>query len=177
MLPRVEKIVSEKIFLRQMKKEDVPIWCKWFNDQKILEFSVHRGKVVSQQEQMLFFDDLKEDPKKVQFMICEGQQGLPIGVISLSFFPSEGSADISIIVGEKNYWGKGVASSSIKEIVSYGIDHHDITTFYAGCDKRNIGSRRAFEKNGFVVFDHLPSSIKYVDEEKLYDKVRLRKKI
>ena len=175
MIPKVDRLVTEKCVLRTIKKSDIPDWCKWFNDNRILQYSTHRSRGYTEEQQMAIYENLVYDPTKVQFMICEPKQQRRIGVISFILSESDKSADISIIIGEKDYWGKGTATRAIEEIVNYGIHHHQIKIFTAGCDVRNIGSQIAFEKNGFVVFERLPKSIKYFDEERLHDGIRFQK--
>ena len=177
MKPRVDRLVAEKCVLRPMKRSDIPYWNKWFNDNQILQYSVHRLRGYTEEQQTMVYDNLVNDPTKVQFMICEPKQLIGIGVISFAVSSHDESADISVIIGEKQYWGKGIATEAIEEIIGYCVKHHKITRFTAGWDVRNVGSQKAFEKNGFVVFEILPKSIKYLDEEELHDAIRFEKLI
>ena len=178
MKPRVDRLVAEKSVLRGMKRSDIPRWSKWFNDNQILQHSVHRFRGYTEEQQTMVYEKLLNDPTKVQFMICEPKQLIGIGVISFTVSSHlYESADISIIIGEKQYWGKGIATEAIEEIIGYCVKHHKITRFTAGWDVRNVGSQKAFEKNGFVVFEKIPKLIKYLDEEKLHDTIRSEKLI
>lgn len=49
----------------------------------------------------------------------------------------------------ENYWGKGLASSAVEQIVQYIFTHTDIMRIFAEPFSYNIASCRVLEKNGF----------------------------
>lgn len=49
------------------------------------------------------------------------------------------------------YWGKGIVTGAIKQMVDYGFKNWDITRIYARPFEHNMGSQRALEKAGFVL--------------------------
>ncbi|MCX6165436.1 MAG: GNAT family protein [Ignavibacteriae bacterium] len=57
--------------------------------------------------------------------------------------------DISLLIGEKDYWGKGIAYESIKLLTKFAFNSLNIHKLKAGCYADNIGSAKAFEKVGF----------------------------
>tara|TARA_B100000686_G_C16669337_1_gene905472 strand:- start:87 stop:620 length:534 start_codon:yes stop_codon:yes gene_type:complete len=177
MKPKADRLVSEKCILRAMTRSDIPICHKWFNDDEVLQYSEHRSKGYTKEQQAMFYKNTLNDPSKVQFMIAEPHQSISIGVISFVVSSRDGSAAISIVIGERQYWGKGIATAAIDELIGYAVKHHNITRFTACADVRNFGSQKAFEKNGFVVLKVLPKSIQYLDEEGFRDSVAFEKVI
>ena len=83
-----------------MKRSDIARWSNWFNDDQILQYSVHRLKGYTEEQQAMVYENLVNDATKVQFMICEPKQLIDIGVISFVVSNHDESADISIIIGE-----------------------------------------------------------------------------
>lgn len=76
--------------------------------------------------------------------------GLHIGNIVISGLSSvHKRAEISYVVGDTGYWGKGVASYAISEIVKKSKTDYKLNRLYAGLAEGNIGSVRVLEKNGF----------------------------
>jgi len=175
MIPKVDRLIGDKILLRIPKISDIPFLCKWFNDDSVLKYSRHRSRGVSEEEQTKIYRNTLSDPNKVQFTIEELKLAKPIGTISFTIASDAQSADISIIVGEEDYWSKGIATDAIRILVEYGVRYNRIRRFTAGWDVRNVGSKIVFERNGFRVFETLPKSIEYLDDDKLYDKVRSNK--
>ena len=58
-------------------------------------------------------------------------------------------AEITYVVGDREYWGKGVASYAISEIIKKSKTDYKLNRLYAGLAEENIGSARVLEKNGF----------------------------
>ena len=49
------------------------------------------------------------------------------------------------------YWGKGIMTKAVKQMVEYGFKNLDITRIYARPYGTNIGSQKVLEKAGFVL--------------------------
>ena len=49
------------------------------------------------------------------------------------------------------FWGNGVITKAIKEMIAYGFETFDINRIYAIPFGTNIGSQRALEKAGFIL--------------------------
>ena len=66
------------------------------------------------------------------------------------------------------YWGRGIITSAIKQMVDYGFTNFDISRIYARPFGYNKGSQRALEKAGFVLEARLEKTIfkngQYLDE-------------
>jgi RimJ/RimL family protein N-acetyltransferase len=59
---------------------------------------------------------------------------------------------IDIMIGEKSLWGQGIGTEAIGLLTRFGFDDEHVDAIF-GCDiaDTNPHSRRAFEKNGYVV--------------------------
>jgi RimJ/RimL family protein N-acetyltransferase len=168
MIPCCTKISGPTCYLRTVKKGDVKQWHQWFNDQDVLKYSLHRGKAITYEEQLAFFNSLPHHPTKVQFAICAVNSDTFVGIISLDINAAEGS--VSIIIGKKQFWGKGLATAAIALIIKYAQDYTLLRRLYAGCDTRNKGSEYAFKKNNFVDKEIFKNDISYIDDERAYDR-------
>lgn len=49
------------------------------------------------------------------------------------------------------YWGKGIITRAVKQIVEYGFANFDIDRIFARPFGSNIGSKKTLEKNGFTL--------------------------
>lgn len=75
-----------------------------------------------------------------------------IGNIVISGFSSHHrKAKLTYVIGETNYWGKGVASFAVAKIIEIAKDELNLNKLYAGIASGNIGSMKVLEKNGFVL--------------------------
>lgn len=75
-----------------------------------------------------------------------------IGNIALSGLKSvHKKAELTYVIGETKYWGKGVASFAISRLIEIGKKKHNLNKLYAGVAGGNIGSIKVLEKNGFFI--------------------------
>ncbi|CAN5325820.1 GNAT family N-acetyltransferase [soil metagenome] len=68
------------------------------------------------------------------------------------------NAELGYWLGEQ-YWGNGIISKAIKEIVEYAFKNFDITRIYARPFSNNIPSQKVLEKAGFVLEATIADSI------------------
>jgi ribosomal-protein-alanine N-acetyltransferase len=60
------------------------------------------------------------------------------------------SAEIGYWLGE-TFWGKGIATEAVRQMVDYAFFYFDITRLYAEVFEYNKASMRVLEKNGFYL--------------------------
>ena len=60
-------------------------------------------------------------------------------------------ADIGLIIGNQNWWNKGVASEAIYSMTKYCFNELKLVKVEAGCYESNIYSKKAFLKLGYEV--------------------------
>jgi len=58
------------------------------------------------------------------------------------------TAELGIIIGKKQEWGKGVATEAEKLMIDYGFNSLNLQKIYASIFADNIGSQKAAQKNG-----------------------------
>jgi RimJ/RimL family protein N-acetyltransferase len=65
---------------------------------------------------------------------------------------------IDMMVGEKNYWNKGIGSQFIPVIIDFAFNTEQVNVLHCFCEDYNIRSRRIWEKNGFslILKEELP---------------------
>src|SRR5262249_7440466 len=59
------------------------------------------------------------------------------------------SCEIGIVIGEKQYWNKGVGALVVTRLTSLACTRYHLHRVYAVIQGGNIASRRCFEKVGF----------------------------
>lgn len=60
------------------------------------------------------------------------------------------NAELGYWLSEK-YWGQGILTAVIKEMVTYAFEHYDIQRIFARPFGSNIASQKVLEKNKFVL--------------------------
>lgn len=95
-------------------------------------------------------------------------EGKAVGGIGLLFKDDiyRKNAEIGYWLGEP-YWGLGIISDAIKQVVNHAFAQYEINRIYAGVFEYNPASMRVLEKAGFEKEAILKKSL--VKEGKLYD--------
>ena len=68
------------------------------------------------------------------------------------------SAEIGYWLGE-DYWGRGLATESVKVVTEYAFAHHEICRIYAHVFEWNLASARVLEKAGYLLEGRLKKSV------------------
>lgn len=58
-------------------------------------------------------------------------------------------AEIGYMIGDKNYWRRGLATELIALLSDYGLNRLNLNKLTAGVIECNTGSMKALERNGF----------------------------
>jgi ribosomal-protein-alanine N-acetyltransferase len=144
---------SDLIYLREVRVSDVnEQYYNWINDPNINQFLETRfiPRSLDNIEQFVRNMDGKSD--EILFAICTKENNTHIGNIKLGPINwIHRFADISLLIGDKNYWGKGIATEAINLISSFGFNELNLHKLKAGCYADNKGSEKAFIKAGFFI--------------------------
>lgn len=140
-----------KIYLRGISIDDVnENYYRWMNDEEITAFTESRFMPYSIEKIKDYVTKIDEHSNTVFLAIIDKATNKHIGNIKLGNINwIHRSADIGIIIGEKDFWGKGYASEAIELITNYAFNKLNLNKLVAGCYIDNKGSINAFKKVGF----------------------------
>jgi [ribosomal protein S5]-alanine N-acetyltransferase len=63
------------------------------------------------------------------------------------WYPNHGRAVIGYVLGKK-YWGRGIITNAVKEMINFGFESMKLNRIEARCKIENIGSEKVMIKNG-----------------------------
>ncbi len=144
-------IRTQKYTIRPFKKEDALLWQRWDIDSEI-QAHMPEPKNESQDisEQYEYIEECEKDEEGYYWSI-ETNDGVTIGTVSLFEINSHHkTGDVGIVIGDKNYWGKGVATEVFESLIPYAFEHLDIVRISAEVEAANIPMQKVFEKVGFT---------------------------
>ena len=123
-------------------------WLKWLNDPDINKW-MYSDKPYTLQEVYRWIDRVVSDPKRHYFSIVS--EGKPVGFVSLreDHRPSN-TAEIGIVIGEKDQQSRGIGSQTIKQVLEYAQNETSLTSIRANIKPTNEKSIRLFTSAGFV---------------------------
>ena len=144
-------IRGEKILLRKISLEDISEeYLSWMNDYETVKYTESRHYVHTL-ESLKDFVAHVNNTRNFCFAIIDIQSEKHIGNIKIgNIHPIYQYADVGLIIGNKDFCGKGIATEAIKLCVKFAFEHLKLHRLYAGIYDINIASVKAFEKAGFV---------------------------
>jgi len=146
-------IEGENLYLRKIKLSDVNgKYLGWMNDGEVNQYLESRFEKWSINKLRDYIGSINKNPDYVFLGIFIKDTDRHIGNIKLGPINKYHKfADIGIIIGDKDCWGKGFASEAIRLITDYAVHTLKLHKLTAGAYVNNVGSVKAFKKAGFRV--------------------------
>jgi len=91
------------------------------------------------------------------FIVCMGDA--PVGFLRL--VPRHSGAEMVIVIGDKEKWGKGFGSGAILQGLKHAFFEWRVNKVIANINTKNERSIKAFKKAGFRFEKDLPGGIQY----------------
>jgi len=142
---------GQAVTLRSLEAEDAEVFYLWSQDREITQFSTSSYAYPQSQSDIgVWLSKVNQDPKMVLFGICCIKTGKLVGYTGLvSMSQINRSAEYFILIGDKHYWGKGVATNVTQLVTRYafrdlGLHRVELTAFVD-----NKAAIRAYENAGY----------------------------
>lgn len=156
-------IILEPLDAKHITEE----YCSWLNDPEVTRFNSH-GIFPHTLKSTKEYVETSQNQRQITLAIIDIKSKLHIGNISMykiDFINS--NADISIIIGNKNFWGKGVAAEAFTLTISHCFDRLNLHRVTAGTTADNIGMQKVLEKLNMkqeaTLKDAIQRDDKYID--------------
>ena len=121
---------------------------KWRNDKEIWTYTGTKpSKVITLEDELNWIRVVLKRHNEKRFAIIA--DGVYIGNTQLTDITNE-SAQLHIFIGDKNYWGKNIATSAVS-LLLYEAKKLNLKTVYLLVNKNNIPAIKAYKKNGFKI--------------------------
>lgn len=142
-----------------------PKYIEWLNDQEVNKF-LFTGRIPISKEEITNRNDYCNImfaimtnllPDDVGCLFPSETYSAYIGTISLNSIEwINRKGEIGYMIGEKKYWGCGIATEAVELISNYALQRLNLHKVEAGVVEGNIGSVRVLEKNGFKQYGVIP---------------------
>jgi RimJ/RimL family protein N-acetyltransferase len=127
-------------------------YVAWLNDPAVNRYLESRFVRHTPESTRRFVQSVLDSDDSILFGIRYVPCGRHVGNIKLGPIDRHHRrGEIGLLIGDRNVWGRGIAAGAIELAARYAFDSLGLLKVTAGCYAGNVGSRRAFEKAGFVV--------------------------
>ena len=143
------KLDFKDIYIRPLEIADInDRYINWFSDSNVIEF-LEVSHITKEDSKLYLINGYKTGTYYI-YAICLNKNNLHIGNVKIGPIKrKEGVSDLVTVVGDKKYWGKGVARIAIFKAIELGFEEGNIRKFVASINSLNLGSIKAYLKAGF----------------------------
>lgn len=141
---------GKNIKLRPMTKADLPLKVQWYNDPEIKKTLI-LDEDLQLEKTIAWFEKIQDSDSRLD-LIIESSDGQPIGVIGLvNIDRRHGTAEIFIVIGEKDYWAKGLMLTAESLLINEAFSELGLEKIWAHVRANNIASIITMKKLGFKI--------------------------
>jgi RimJ/RimL family protein N-acetyltransferase len=150
------------VTLRPMTEGDWGLLARWNSDPEVLYFS--EGDDVAAYDLETVQSIYRSVSQNATCFIIEFR-GQPIGEgwlqrmnieRILAKYPAEDCRRIDLMIGEKQFWGQGLGTDTIRTLTQFGFESEKADRIFGLVSDYNERSWRAFQKVGYEVVDIIP---------------------
>ena len=151
--------------IRKLNIKDARKSYKWRNDKEVFKYTGNTyNNYISYEVELEWIRRVIRNANEYRCAI--EVNGVYVGNIYLTDIDGE-SAEYHIFIGEKEYWGMGVAKEASRQILKYGFEERGLKSIYLQVRENNVRAIRLYEKLGFVQIEKENNWIKMIKHHNL----------
>ena len=143
-------IEGKKVRIRAVETTDLDEIMKWVNDPEVIDNLLMRYPVSRHLEEKWLEKALDTSDMRNKAFSIETKDGVYLGGIGLHKINWENrSAEVGIVIGKKEYWGKGYGTDAMLAILEFAFNHMNLHRVYLEVYDFNVRGIKSYEKCGF----------------------------
>ena len=146
-------LVAHRLYLRPLRDEDVTQeYVYWLNNPEVNRYLETRHSIQTLDTCREFVRRCNTDDSEHLFGVFLNDSDRHIGNAKLGFINQlHRRGQISLFIGEKSFWGQGLAQEIVQVLTRYGFSRLGLERIEAGCYEANLSSLRVFLSVGYTV--------------------------
>ena len=159
--------MKHTVYLRPLDKSDLnENYLGWVNDLEVTWYMETGTFPITMEKLEKYYDFMTNSPNHLILAIMVGQKH--IGNITLNDINwIHRTANLGIMIGDKDYWGKGYGIEAIKLMTQHAFSKLNLHKIWLSLWDDNVAALRTYEKAGYkveaVLLDELCRNGKYHD--------------
>jgi diamine N-acetyltransferase len=136
-----------EVRIRPLQEEDARTSVIWRNIPEVWKMTGSSpDRVITDQDELNWIKKaINEKTSRRCAIIADG---VYVGNIYLTDIRNK-TAELHIFIGNKEYWGKGIAKEATRQIIDYAINTLRLDSVHLEVRKENVAARKVYEKIGF----------------------------
>ena len=144
-------ISGDKIVLREKHVSDIPDDYQWRTDQELAELDATRPLHMSYSEfERYSRQEVAYPAVRSKRLAVDTTDGVHIGnVMFYDIDLRSGEAELGIMIGDKEYWGHGYGTETVRLLLDHMFEAYPFTRVYLHTLEWNRRAQKSFYKSGF----------------------------
>ena len=136
-----------KVTIRPLIETDAYVSVKWRNDPEVFKYTGNTyNHEITIESELEWIRKVISNPEEYRCAILV--DGIYVGNVYLTEIIG-GNANYHIFIGERCYWGKGIAKEASRQIVDYGFNKLHLNSIRLRVRKQNIRAISLYRSLGF----------------------------
>ncbi len=147
---RPEVVPGERVFLSLVRRDDIPLFARWFSDLELTAYLGAQGTSFMPEHEQQWYERVVASHTDRTFAIVAREGRRLLGSCSLMGVNHQrGVAELGIAIGDKGAWGQGYGSETVRLLCDYGFAFLNLHTIFLWHAAFNERGHRAYLKAGF----------------------------
>jgi RimJ/RimL family protein N-acetyltransferase len=147
-------IYGERIRLRAITRDDLPLFVKWLNDPEVTHGLMHYLPF-SMEDEESWFEGMHKTPQvehPLVIDICSEEGWETIGDCGLFDFDWRiRQAEFGIMIGAKHHWNEGYGTETLRLMIEHGFNSLNLNRIWLRVYENNPRAIRSYEKAGLTI--------------------------
>lgn len=141
-----------RVYLRALEPEDYKTSIKWRKDDEIWNMLGGTKYFVSEAYEKKWLENAIFDSKDLKLAVCLVENDKYIGNVYMTDIDMiNRSCQSHVIIGEREYWGKGLAKEALSLAIDFMKNERGVRRFEALILEDNTQSIKMHEKCGYIM--------------------------
>ncbi|MCG8479485.1 MAG: GNAT family N-acetyltransferase [Spirochaetales bacterium] len=141
------KMVGTRCYLSPISLDDAATYTAWLNDLEVMRTVTVGAHAVSLSREREILERLAKDHT---YAIVEAEHDRLIGNCGLLDIDNlNGTCEIGIFIGDKEYWGRGFGPEAMALLLDYAFDYLNMRNIWLQVYEFNTRGVSAYKKLGF----------------------------
>lgn len=142
---------GKRVRLVPVRKEFLPKFTQWMNDREVLRY-LYMYKPLTLEAEEKWYTRLLSDENEILLSILTNSpagEEILIGNVGITVDHRNGVGVLGIVIGEKEYWGKGLGTEALQLMIAYGFDTLNLQRVELQVFSSNPRAIASYTKIGF----------------------------
>ncbi|MFH1145993.1 MAG: GNAT family N-acetyltransferase, partial [bacterium] len=144
----MKTIKGKKVYLRPLRLTDAPRFTAWLKDPAVNKYTTR--KAVSLKEERKWIRNLRKH-KNTCCLAMDTKDGVHIGSIGAEAQQKDKYGLLGILIGDKQYWDKGLGTEAMELFVSYVFKKWKLHRVELDVYEYNPRAIKVYKRLGFKV--------------------------